>query len=95
MQPYAPLIRRNAPSGVPGTNFMGGIHPRLKRPVGRRLAVAAAALLHPKGGHAAIPLSGPTLSGCRFEATGPPSSSGATMTLQFNATLLGDDEVQC
>ena len=36
MQPYAPAIRQNSPSGVPGVNFMGGIHPRLKRPVGAR-----------------------------------------------------------
>jgi hypothetical protein len=36
MQPYAPAIRENSPSGVPGVNFMGGIHPRLKRPVGAR-----------------------------------------------------------
>ena len=28
MQPYAALIRANNPSGNPGVNFMGGIHPR-------------------------------------------------------------------
>jgi hypothetical protein len=30
------LSRDNNPSGVPGVNFMGGIHPRLKRPAGKR-----------------------------------------------------------
>ena len=45
LQSVARLVEANAPSGVPGMNFMGGIHPRLKRPVGRRLAYAAARLL--------------------------------------------------
>ena len=42
LRPLAKLVRANDPSSVPGNNFMGGIHPRLKRPVGRRLAYAAA-----------------------------------------------------
>jgi hypothetical protein len=81
---YAPLVRKNAPSGVPGNNFMGGIHPRLKRPVGRRLAVAAAALRN------GTVLTGPTIAGC--SAT---SVDGATtaLTIHFNKTLLGDDAV--
>ena len=81
---YAPLVRKNAPSGVPGNNFMGGIHPRLKRPVGRRLAVAAAALRN------GTVLTGPTIAGC--SAT---SVDGATtaLTIHFNKMLLGDDAV--
>jgi hypothetical protein len=38
-------VKRNSPSGLAGNNCMGSIHPRLKRPVGRRLAYAAARLL--------------------------------------------------
>ena len=45
MQPQAQWVRKNAPVGIPGNNFMGSIHPRLKRPVGQRLAQAAAAML--------------------------------------------------
>jgi hypothetical protein len=45
LRPLAKLVRANDPSGIPGNNFMGGIHPRLKRPVGRRLAYAAARML--------------------------------------------------
>ena len=38
MKQIVPAIHRNAPSGIPGWNFMGGLHPRLKRPLGQRLA---------------------------------------------------------
>ena len=86
VKPLAALIRANNPSGVPGVNFMGGIHPRLKRPVGRRLAVAAAALLAKK-----IPLTGPTISGCRH--TTSKGNGTGSLTLQFNLTLLGTDDV--
>ena len=62
---------------------MSGIHPRLKRPVGHRLAVAAVSLLH--GGK---PLTGPTIAGCVVAA------KSSTLTLKFNLSLLGDDSVQ-
>jgi hypothetical protein len=84
MRPYAPLIRQNAPSGNPGVNFMGGIHPRLKRPVGHRLAVAAASML----GGSSVPLTGPTIAGCTYK-TGAPS-----LSLKFNTTLLAGDTIQ-
>ena len=59
---------------------MGGIHPRDKRPVGERLAQAAAATVYGLAGAAA---SGPTIAGCTH-ARGAPS-----LTLRFNRTLLG------
>lgn len=90
MQPYATLIRANDPSGLPGINFMGGIHPRLKRPVGHRLAVAAVALLHPADPTAPVPLTGPTIAGCSHAEAGQAS----TLTLKFDTKLLGDDDVQ-
>ena len=98
MQQLAPVIKLNAPSGEPGVNFMGGIHPRLKRPVGRRLAYAAARMLKQQqqrgadnngdgagdsGGDGA--LTGPTISGCSYTA------SSAELVLRFNQTLLGGE----
>ena len=71
---------------------MGGIHPRLKRPVGRRLAVAAVALLHPSGDGPPTPLTGPTIAGCRYEAAAG-GGGGGKLQLMFNQTLLGDDDV--
>ena len=66
---------------------MGGIHPRLKRPVGHRLAIAAAALLHGKG-----PLTGPTISGC--SSAGAAAAGAKKLVLKFNRSLLGEDKVQ-
>ena len=89
MQPQ--LVQENSPSGVPGVNFMGGIHPRLKRPVGRRLAYAAAKLLKKQrrqhkltqgGGDEEEDggaLTGPTLAGCRYG-----TSSGSTGAFPYN-----------
>jgi hypothetical protein len=83
------VIRANNPSAscgqAPGVNFMGGIHPRLKRPVGHRLAVAAAALLHPEKSGGAPFMTGPTISGCSYSA--------GSLTLKFNKTLLGSDTI--
>ena len=65
----------------------GGIHPRDKRPVGRRLAQAALASvygMHPTDTPAIA--TGPTLSGCQL--------ADKTLTLKFNATLLGSDSVE-
>eukprot|EP01062_Namystynia_karyoxenos_P063041 TRINITY_DN5586_c1_g1_i8.p1 TRINITY_DN5586_c1_g1~~TRINITY_DN5586_c1_g1_i8.p1 ORF type:complete len:836 (+),score=174.70 TRINITY_DN5586_c1_g1_i8:78-2585(+) len=79
LRPYLPLVRNNSPSGIAGNNFMDGIHPRLKRPVGTRLAQAYMALRH--GGTA----TGPTLSGCTVR--------NSSMQLHFNETLLAGDSV--
>eukprot|EP00038_Savillea_parva_P003966 m.132517 g.132517 ORF g.132517 m.132517 type:complete len:295 (+) comp11335_c0_seq3:1-885(+) len=65
----------------PSRHQQGGIHPRFKLEVGRRLAVAAYNLLF--GGQAAH--TGPTISGC--------TASGTTITVQFNSTLLNGDSV--
>jgi len=98
LKPFAPLIRANSPSGVPGVNFMGGIHPRLKRPVGYRLAHAAAMQLKQQelgaksggggGGSstaASGAITGPTISGCAHAA------GTDAVTLTFNASLLGGE----
>lgn len=60
----------------------GGIHPRLKRPVGARLASAAVAQMYPALG---LAVSGPTISGCQLGSD--------TLTLRFNSTLLGKDTI--
>ena len=60
--------------------FMGGIHPSVKRPVGRRLAQAAWSLHY---GHADTAWTGPVVSGCAA------SADGATLVVRFNGTLLG------
>ena len=78
-------MRKNAPSGVIANNFMGGIHPRLKRPVGRRLAYAAVQLIPQYRSVAktsGTAKTGPTLAGCSLDQE-------AALTLHFNATLLG------
>lgn len=78
-------------------------HPRLKRPVGRRLAYAAARLLKQQQREHDITLglaqpgaffeedgavTGPTIAGCRYSNT---ADAGAALTLQFNNTLLGGE----
>ena len=47
--------------------YMGGLHPRLKSPVAKRLAQAYYNLA--MGGTGA--LTGPTIAGCRVAASGP------------------------
>ena len=64
--------------------YMGPIHPRSKKPVGQRLAQAAAVAVYGLPGAA----TGPTISGCRVDA------AGASVTVTFNASLLGADAVQ-
>jgi hypothetical protein len=61
--------------------YMGGLHPRSKRIVGRRLADAAFNTVF--GGKAAY--SGPVLSGCTL--------SSSTLTIEFNSTILRGDTV--
>ena len=69
LKPLENLVKANQPSGIPGNNFMGGIHPRLKRPVGRRLAVAAVNLIpqyRAISPYAQVQTAktGPTIAGC-------------------------------
>eukprot|EP01043_Picozoa_sp_COSAG02_P036878 COSAG02_NODE_2732_length_8141_cov_41.736011_7_plen_841_part_00 len=96
-----PLVRKNQPSGIPGNNFMGGIHPRLKRPAGRRLAVAAVNLI-PKyraiSPRAQIQTakSGPTIAGCSLSAvtaTQGGQTNAHRLQLHFNASLLGTESL--
>lgn len=57
--------------------YMGpGIHPRLKKPFGERLAASFLADVYGFGG----PVTGPTIAGCTAAAT--------TLTVTFNSTLL-------
>jgi hypothetical protein len=60
--------------------YMGpGIHPRLKKPVGQRLA---ASFLAAEGAYAwGGPVTGPTIAGCTLSAS-------ATLVVAFNETLL-------
>lgn len=63
--------------------YMGpGIHPRLKKPFGQRLAASALVSVYGWPG----PVTGPTLAGCTLVSGG--SSTAPTLTLTFNATLL-------
>ena len=67
-----------------GTNvYMGGIHPRIKLPVGQRLAKAALAQVYGGTG----PTSGATISGCAY------TEGAKAMTIKFNKTLLATDTV--
>eukprot|EP00041_Stephanoeca_diplocostata_P026687 m.723398 g.723398 ORF g.723398 m.723398 type:complete len:865 (+) comp23021_c0_seq4:58-2652(+) len=99
MRTVARCVRDNSPSGIPANNFMGSIHPRLKRPVGRRLAYACARILKERleqresgdnGGVTTDSLAtsgaytGPTIAGCK-------DSADRTLVLAFNATLLGGE----
>eukprot|EP00041_Stephanoeca_diplocostata_P008440 m.125345 g.125345 ORF g.125345 m.125345 type:complete len:736 (-) comp17323_c0_seq1:544-2751(-) len=61
--------------------YMGGLHPRSKRPVGQRLARAAFNTVY--GGTAAY--TGPVLAGCTLSAS--------TLTIAFNTSLLRGDRV--
>ena len=104
MQSVAALVRLNAPSGLPGVNFMGGIHPRLKRPVGRRLAYAAARLIkeqQQQQQQQQQPTSDDNWTGGGGVGsgafTGPTISgcrytpSSSTLEIKFNQTLLGGE----
>jgi hypothetical protein len=63
--------------------YMGpSIHPRLKQPVGARLAAAALALAYGKGGA----VTGPTLTGCAVVA--------GTLRLAFDAARFGGGALQ-
>ncbi len=80
--PFKPLLGaiRNNTAPI----FMGSIHPRLKYPVGRRLAVAAMRAVY---GDEAGPVAGPTIAGCAM------SSDSTSLRLLFNATALGNERL--
>ena len=75
----------NAVEGNPF--FMGGIHPRLKHPVGQRLASAAFSLVYGSKGAVA----GPTIRGCDYENDG--NKNKATLTIKFSALQLGNEQM--
>ncbi len=63
--------------------FMGPIHPRLKKPLGERLATAARVVAYGAKG----PATGPTISGCRVD------TKARTLALSFNPDLSAGDGV--
>ena len=77
--PLAPLIKNGSATPF----FMGPIHPRLKAPVGRRLASALIATHYNGSGT----VTGPTISGCTHD------TSAQTILLHFNLSLLRGDSV--
>ena len=88
LRPLAALVRANSPAGIAANNFMGGIHPRLKRPVGRRLAYAAAKAMDTRAASTGA-VTGPTIAGCSASAS---ASAGArTLELVFDAGLLNGE----
>ncbi|GAB5359373.1 hypothetical protein AAMO2058_000538400 [Amorphochlora amoebiformis] len=84
----APLVRNNSPAGIPGSAYMGGIHPRDKRPVGERLALSAIQLLHPETQSSLHGLAGtgPTLVGCKYH--------GHRLVIGLNVSLLGKEGLE-
>ena len=62
--------------------FMGGIHPRVKKLVGERLAKAARALVYKD---ADMVWTGPVLSSCAL--------NGNTLVLSFDQSMLKDDTI--
>lgn len=79
LAPLNSLVRNSTAT----PQFMGSVHPRLKEPVGRRLAAGLVALHY--GGNGTV--TGPTLAGCKY------SSQQHTITVHFNKTLLKGDSV--
>lgn len=80
---WDPLMRVLAPSirNDSTPSFMGGIHPRIKPPVGARLAQA----YWNQFGEGSGPFTGPTIAGC--------SVGGNTITISYNSTLLRNEAV--
>ena len=79
LSPLAPLVRNSTAT----PQFMGSLHPRLKYPVGRRLALGLVATAY--GGSNTV--TGPTISGCTFD------NASHTILIHFNKTLLKSDAV--
>lgn len=86
--------------------YMGGLHPRAKQTIGRRLALAAMAVAY---GDATVPFTGPVLKTCSVHpenflcvpGTNPaechPHGGGIRqrqITLRFDEELLGTDAVR-
>jgi hypothetical protein len=107
---WDPLMRALAPSirNDSTPSFMGGIHPRIKPPVGWRLAQAYVNQFAGGSG----PFTGPTISGCSVGTAGGSGSAGGgtaaaasasaaaaaaaaltTITVVYNATLLRGEAV--
>ena len=79
LAPLAPLARNSTET----PQFMGALHPRLKEPVGRRLAAGLVSLHYEGNGT----VTGPTIAGCTY------GEDEHTITVQFNKTLLKGDAV--
>jgi hypothetical protein len=79
MLPLAPLVRKDSTP-----SFMGGIHPRLKPPVGERLAQA---FLNGIRGDGSKPFTGPTIAGCTA------SLSDNSIAVAYDAALLRGERV--
>jgi sialate O-acetylesterase len=62
--------------------YMGGIHPRIKKPVGDRLATAAMSVAYDGGGITA----GPQITGCSM-------TSSSSLTVTFDPEPLGGESV--
>ena len=64
------------------TWYMGpGIHPRLKKPFGQRLAASFLASVYAADGFSG-PVTGPTIAGCSYEP------AAGSLSVAFNASLL-------
>ena len=77
-----PEICDPACAAAAGTASQGGIHPRSKQPVGKRLATSGYKYVY--GGSGAA--TGPTLSGCSLHE--------GSLKIEFNTTLLAGEKVQ-
>lgn len=77
MLPLAAMIRNDSTP-----SYMGGIHPRIKPPVGVRLAQAFLNGIRGDGSKAA---TGPTISSC--------TTSSNSITVRYNSTLLRNERV--
>ena len=78
MAALAPAIRNDS---IP--SYMGGLHPRLKSPLGHRLAQSYVNLFMGGSG----PFTGPTIAGCSVDAV------SGTLTVVYNASLLRGESV--
>lgn len=102
--PYPGRVGYSANGRQSFTNqYMGGLHPRAKQTIGRRLALAATAVAY---GDTSVPYTGPVLKSCTVfpeNARCPPGRNCSRpsgqirqrqITLQFNEELLGSDAVR-
>ena len=77
-------------------HFMGAIHPRVKFPLGQRLARAAWGTTYAQNNGSAF--TGPVLSGCSLTSSTASSSEGGeggtVLELRFDSSLLRGDVVE-